>query len=361
MRRARSSAASGRLPNFFVVGAHKSGTTAVARFLDLHPEVFVSPVKEPRYFALAGDEREFTGPDDPASRFAHGTEEAYRALFSGVVDESAVGEASTLYLYHPAAAENIASRIPDARVMAVLRHPVERAYSNFLHCRRDGQEPREDFLDALKDEKERIERGWGPLWHYQRRGRYAAQIRRYLESFPAERILVVTHDELERDPAGILRRMYAFLGVDAGFAPDTGRRWNAGGVPYSVTLQRALELPNPLRASVAAILPTSAKTLLKRLVRRANLRPAPALPRDLRDALTRHLYMDEIHATEEVTGLPVVESWLPEPFGGREIGRSVEARVREIPRLRLGEETGEARGRAATGGGGPRSSARLRA
>lgn len=331
-RSERSAAATGdegRLPDFFVVGAHKAGTTAVARFLDRHPEVFVSPVKEPRHFALAGESREYTGPDDPASRFEYEREEEYRRLFSGAEDAVAVGEASTLYLYHPAAAEKIARRIPDARIIAILRHPVDRAYSNFLHCRRDGQEPEADFVSALNQERSRIGRGWGPLWHYQAKGRYATQLARYFERFPRERVLVVTYDELERDSVGLLRRIHRFLGADDRFVPETGERWNPGGVPLSVTLQRTLVLPNPLRSAVAALLPAGVKRTVKRLIQSANLRPAPPLPRELRAALTRNLYGEEIVAAEEMTGLSLAAEWLSDET----VGSEVEARAAEVPLL----------------------------
>lgn len=301
----------GPLPDFFVVGAHKAGTTAVARFLAQHDEVFVSPVKEPRHFALAADPRSFTGPDDPAARFDLHREEDYRELFAGARGEQAVGEASTIYLYHPDAAENIARAIPDARVIAILRQPVDRAYSNFLHCRRDGQEPEEDFLAALKEEGRRIGRGWGPLWHYQRKGRYAHQLARYFDHFPRESVLVLTYDDFQRDPVGFLQRIYGFLGVDDGFVPDTETRWNPGGTPRSVALQRALKLPNPLRSTMATLLPRSVKRRARHLIQRLNLRPAPELAGALRDALTRHLYAREITAIEEITGSPVPKAWRP--------------------------------------------------
>lgn len=319
------------LPNFFLVGAHKAGTTAVARFLGQHPEVFMSPVKEPRYFALAGESRTFTGPGDPANSFDRHREEDYRELFGGVEAEKAVGEASTIYLYHRDAAENIRRRVPEARIIAILRQPVDRAYSNFLHCRRDGQESYEDFLDALKQEANRVESGWGPLWHYQRKGRYAAQLARYLRHFPREQILVAIYDELKRNPVGLLQRIYSFLGVEEGFVPDTARRWNPGGVPHSVTLQRVLKFPNPLRSTIGAFLPAGAKRTLKHLIQRANLRPAPKLPEDVRDALTRHLYTDEIAEMEAVTGLPVTDEWTSD----RGAEKRIDAAVGEVPALYL--------------------------
>jgi hypothetical protein len=104
----------GRLPNFFIIGAAKSGTTSLYHYLRQHPEIFMSPVKEPRYFALAGHPLDFRGPGDERLRqLTTTTLDAYLQLFAGVRNEPAVGEASVLYLHHEDAAEAIAHHVPE--------------------------------------------------------------------------------------------------------------------------------------------------------------------------------------------------------------------------------------------------------
>ena len=120
------------LPNFLIIGAAKAGTTSLYRYLEQHPDVFMSEFKEPRFFALENDPLDYRGPNDPAAHCEYKTLEAYETLFAGVRNERAAGEASTLYLYHEDAAERIRHYVPDMKMIAVLRHPVEQAYSNLL-------------------------------------------------------------------------------------------------------------------------------------------------------------------------------------------------------------------------------------
>lgn len=149
------------LPTFLVIGAAKAGTTSLYHYLGQHPQVFMSPVKEPGFFALEGHPLDFRGPGDEWLRQATTTTlEAYQKLFEGVRDEPAVGEASVLYLHHHAAPEAIARYVPDVKLVAVLRDPVERAYSAFLYQTRNGREPLADFEEALRAEPRRIADGW---------------------------------------------------------------------------------------------------------------------------------------------------------------------------------------------------------
>ena len=167
------------LPNFLIIGAAKAGTTSLYRYLEQHPEVYMSPVKEPKFFALGGERLDYRGPGDEARmRGASVTSlEDYRELFRGVSTETAVGEASTLYLYSERAAARIKHHVPDVKLIAVLRNPVDRAYSDFLHLVRDGIEPLTDFPQALEAEESRIRSRWAPMWHYRRRGFYHPQLK----------------------------------------------------------------------------------------------------------------------------------------------------------------------------------------
>ena len=224
------------MPNFFVVGAQKAGTTSLYHYLDQHPQVYMSPVKEPFFF-----DREI-GPDgevvhhrheghQQAPRFAN--LEEYRALFRGVKDETAVGEASPLYIYVPGTAERIKRYVPEARSIALLRNPADRAYSAYLHAVRIGVEPLTDFAKALREEEGRVRNGWHYVFHYRNRGLYYEQLRRYYEVFGRESIGVWLYDDLRDDPASVAQSVFRFLGVDDDFVPDTSSRHNPAGVPQS--------------------------------------------------------------------------------------------------------------------------------
>ena len=164
----------------------------------------MSEFKEPRFFALENDPLDYRGPNDPAAHCEYKTLEAYTALFSGVTHERAIGEASTLYLYHPDAAERILHYEPDMKLIAVLRHPVEQAYSNFVYLRRDGREPCEDFREAVALEEHRTkELRWGPLWHYTGRGFYGEQLERYFARFDRSQIRIYLFEDLRADPVSL--------------------------------------------------------------------------------------------------------------------------------------------------------------
>ncbi|MCW5935662.1 MAG: sulfotransferase, partial [Fimbriimonadia bacterium] len=156
-----------RMPNFLIIGAAKSGTTALYFYIKQHPEVFMAKVKEPRFFAYEGGVPEWKGPLDAENNaWVITDKEVYTALFNDVSEEKVWGEASPIYLYSEPAPERIKNYAPDAKLVAILRHPIERAYSHYLHLIRDNREPLRDFGKALDLEPERMANGWEWSWHY---------------------------------------------------------------------------------------------------------------------------------------------------------------------------------------------------
>lgn len=254
------------MPNFLVIGAQKAGTTALHRYLNEHPRVYMSPVKETNFFALEDEEIDFRGPRDrevleSAGNVASVTRiEDYRRLFEGVSGEAAIGEASPLYLYSPKAPERIRYYVPEAKLVAVLRNPVERAYSCYLMMLACGRETITDFSQALKEEERRIQDKWEHAWHYKRMGFYYPQMRRYYGTFDRDRIQVHLHDDLDADTPGVLRELFGFIGVDDTFVPNVSVRHNVSGVlkngaPSAWPGQRSLPEPRlapEVRSELAA-------------------------------------------------------------------------------------------------------------
>ena len=156
------------LPDVFVIGAPKAGSTAVHAALARHPAVHMSDPKEPKYF-LCGDAPppSFRGPGD-----AHSRKEwvwrraAYEALFAEASPGARLGESTPFYLWSTEAHARIADAVPEARLIAVIRDPVDRAYSNWSHLWSHGYEPVGDFVEAVELEPERIADGWAPFWRY---------------------------------------------------------------------------------------------------------------------------------------------------------------------------------------------------
>lgn len=221
------------LPNFVILGAAKAGTTALYEYLRQHPQVAMTYFKETNYFALAGEQVAFRGPGDAETIncFTVTTLEEYYAQFNHAGNAKAIGDASPLYLYHPQAPGRIRRLVPHAKLVAILRHPVERAYSAFLHLVRDGRETTTDFAEALALEEERIRDRWEHIWHYRAMGFYYEQLRRYYDLFHREQIRVYTYEAFQAHPLDVLRDLFRFLDVDDSVMPDCSVRHNATSLP----------------------------------------------------------------------------------------------------------------------------------
>lgn len=228
------------LPNFLIIGTAKAGTTSLYRYLAQHPQIYMSPIKEPNFFALEGQEVDFCGPGDEMyiKQFSVTDCGGYEGLFEGVSSEVAVGEVSPLYLYSRAAPHCICSYAPETKLIVILRHPVERAYSAFLHLLRDEREPLGNFA-ALRVEEKRVQENWEHIWHYRGMGFYAAQLGRYYRHFSPEQIRVYLYESLQREPLALIADILRFLGVDETFRLDISVRYNEPGIP--VTHQPRLE------------------------------------------------------------------------------------------------------------------------
>jgi len=288
------------MPNFLIIGAGKSGTTSLYHYLKQHPEVYMSPVKEPKFFALEGKKLDFRGPNDDAhmNRKSVTDLDAYRALFRGVADEKAVGEASPLYLYSPEAPARIRRYIPEARLIAILRNPVDRAFSSYLHCIRDRGEPLKDFAQALREEETRIENGWGPIWHYKHVGFYSAQLERYFDTFRRDQIKVFLYEDLQDDPVGMLQSIFRFLGVGDARLPDISLRHNISGVPRSRLVHELLNKPNPIKSAFRPLLPAKLRKRLNHNLTGRNL-VKPQLSPEVRRQLIK-AYSEDILKVQEL-------------------------------------------------------------
>jgi hypothetical protein len=252
------------LPNFLIVGAAKCGTTSLYEYLRQHPDVYMSPLKEPRYFPSFG-----VLQGDPVVR----DRAEYEQLFDGAKTERAIGEASPQYLHAPEAAERIAAELPDARIIVSLRNPADRAYSSYLSRVGRGVE-RRPVQDALQ-----------PGNYYFDASLYGDALARYFAVFGRSRVKVLLFDDFARDTAAALRDLCAFLDIAANVAIDTDARHNVGFVPKWAAVDRIV-----LHAATAAagLLPMSMRgTGLAFRLRRLWLRRPPPLPTELRVSLLR--------------------------------------------------------------------------
>lgn len=291
-----------RLPNFLIIGAAKSGTTSLWRYLSQHPQIYFAPIKEPRFFSYEGETVDYRGPgDDKWAREIVRSWDSYLELFAPAAGQTAVGEASNVYLYFAAkTAPRIAARIPQARLIAILRNPVDRAYSSFMMLRGEGREPLADFRRALREEPLRLAQGWSPGWAYTQRGFYAESIRIYRSFFPAEQMRFFLYEDLERRPRELFDLIFQFLGVDS-FQPDTGRRYNVSVSPKSRRLAFLLHNRTPVSRTLRLFFPNSWRLEINRRLRDWNVRRPPKLTAPLRAELAP-LFREDILRTADLIG-----------------------------------------------------------
>ena len=274
-----------RKPDFFVVGAAKSGTTSLYRHLIQHPAIFMPKLKEPHFF---GEWDLSTGVRNL---------EEYLDLFAGIPKEIQAGEATTSYLYSRSAAREIKRFQPNARILMVLRNPVDRAYSNYW----DQREETLSFEEALAAEPRRIQQGWRYAYHYVEGGRYAEQVTRYLEVFGHDAVRIYLFEDLIGDADNVCRDIFSFLRVDPDHPIDVGGAYNPSGLPRSVLFHRLLNDRLSIKEPIKKMLPINLRRSLKESLRAANVRPAPQMNPDTRSRL-RATFRDDILRLEQLIG-----------------------------------------------------------
>jgi hypothetical protein len=293
------------LPDFLLVGAPKAGTTALHAALAQHPELYLSPVKEPKYY-LCGDSPPpaYRGPGD-----AHSNQEwiwqrqRYLDLFAEAGDEQQAGESTPFYLYHRDARRRIAGDLPNAKLIAVLRDPVDRAYSNWMHLWADGLEPCADVVSACEREAKRVDAGWAPFWHYRGLGMYGRQLADLYEHFPREQVLVLRYLSLVDSPAETLDRICAFLGVEPGIVGSLPRE-NVTAHPQATPRHRVVARAARAAAAAGRFLPSTAGMALTRRLEHVLQRSAPPrqpLTWDERELVLPYFEAD-IRLLERITG-----------------------------------------------------------
>lgn len=230
----------------------KAGTTSVADALAMHPDAFVCPIKEPNFFCtdLYGQGLGSTGMgSDRAMQLVRKGKKlhhayiqdrgAYQSLFAGSSGQRVIADLSTNYLYSHDAAANISAVSPGAKILILLRNPVERAFSEFvMNCSIGVARP--PFGDWLDREQEILAAGKLPVEHrYVSAGLYCSQVKRYLDAFPNEQVRIVLFDDLKRDFNGVMAGVADFLGIRP-FAGETVVS-NAAIYPRMVRLNRIAE------------------------------------------------------------------------------------------------------------------------
>jgi hypothetical protein len=274
-----------KLPNFLIIGAAKAGTTALHFYLEQHPQIYMSSVKETKFFVFENQPVTYQGPGDrEANQWVVTQLEAYHNQFKAVTQERAIGESSPLYLYHPRAPERIQHYIPDVKLIAILRNPVDRAYSSFLHLVQEQREWITDFAQALQEEDKRIADNWALLWHYKQAGLYYGQLKRYFDRFSPDQIQIYLYEDLCNSPEVLLQNIFEFLDVDPSFTPNLSQRHNVSLIPKNRVLNDLLTQPNLLKTILKRLIPKQIRSPLAQTLKAKNL-SKPTLQPQLRQEL----------------------------------------------------------------------------
>jgi hypothetical protein len=300
-------------PDFFIAGAPKAGTTALHAALTGVDGIRLSRVKEPKFFLCGGrppSRSDHRGPGDAHSRQEWVWRESeYLGLWPAAAGAEVSpqhrplrGESTPFYLHCVEAHARIAAVAPDAKFVVLLRDPVDRAYSNWMHLWSDGLEPESDFLRAVDLEDHRREAGWAPFWRYRGLGRYGEQLESLYRHFDRRQVLTLRYRALVDEPHVSVRKVLEFLGVPA-TEPRPVPRDNTR--PFRPDTPRTRAVARVVRGGAAAgswAPPQAWRTLSRPLLRELHREGVhrPELPREQRRHVLEPL-LDDLDLLERLT------------------------------------------------------------
>jgi hypothetical protein len=316
-----SAPASGRrVPEFFIVGHPKSGTTALYEMLRRHPQIYMPERKEPRYFA--DDLPSHYQPWQASGRAE--TYEDYLDLFAPARADQLIGEASTAYIWSQTAARRIAEKQPAARIIVVFREPASYLSSLHLQLLEIRTEKEADLRRALELEPARregrelpsIAERWPQVLMYSDRVRYVEQLRRFHEQFPAEQVLVLVYDDFRSDNSATVRRVQRFLGVDDSVPLEVleanpsvrMRSVRADEMINAVSTGRG-PVGRAAQSLVKALTPRALRGEAHRVLRRRVLFASPRAPDEKLMRELRERFKPEVVALSEYLGRDLVSLW----------------------------------------------------
>jgi hypothetical protein len=313
-----------RWPNFLVIGAAKCGTTSLYHYLKSHPEVYMSPIKETNYFSTDIDPSRFSPLYQKIENqkrlnldeYVQGDmkrevwgyfvrdKNHYTALFKKVTHQKAIGEVSNSYLFSETAAREIYRTLPEVKLIAILRHPVERMYSHYLANLRDGKTSL-PFRKEIEKDFNQKEKGWYINHGYVEMGFYSTQLKRYLDLFPPKQIKILLYDQLKKHPQKLMEEICRFLSIRTDWSFPLDQRFNESRIPRNTRLLYWLSTSG-IKKSLFRLIPESYKAPVKNLFFK-NTGIPELNPEDYQFAAS--FYWQEIPALEMLTGLDL-SSWL---------------------------------------------------
>lgn len=278
-------------PEYFVVGTAKAGTTSLFRYFSTHPSVYVPPNKETYFFG------EYFYADAKINSLPE-----YKSLFKTVPKESICVEISTTYLYSRNAAKEIYKYNPDARIIMILRNPMDRAFSNYMYRRKTGNEECTQFEEGIKMENERIVSGKPYGFHYTNMGFYYKQVQRYLDIFKKENVLILIFEEIKENSNLFYQRISDFMEIQYLSSFNVSKRYNKSGEFRSERFMKLLNSDNIVKKYFKKMIPQEKRKRLSGFFKDLNISNRKIEMKPETRIQMRDLFNEDIHKLEALTG-----------------------------------------------------------
>ncbi len=311
---------SDRLPNFLLAGVPKSGTSSMHAYLRGHPDIYLPERKELHYFTHDLLAENVNGPEDRNiwERTVASLDE-YRSFYRDAESQKIVGESSPSYAYFHSIIPRLRYTLgDDLRVLIMIRNPIRRAYSTYVHMVVNERETL-SFHDAIMAELKRKQRGYGDFWRYAKHGLYAKPIEAYQLAFGTERVKVIVLEEFNRDNEAGLADLLAWLGVDSTYRPrDLGAAYGHTGTAKSAALKSVMQNASAFAVRVKKLVPSGLYQRAKRFnarLNRANTSRAEFLLEDRTWDYLAGYFREDLALTSELIDKDLSE-WLKRPDKG---------------------------------------------
>ncbi|MBS3738592.1 MAG: sulfotransferase [Psychroflexus sp.] len=298
-------------PNFVIVGFPKCGTTSLHYYLDNHPEIFMPKQKELHYFTAKILTSQNKGPgDNIVNQFHINSFQAYKQHFKKAQKKhKAIGDASPSYINYPETIPDIKEKLgADIKIIIVLRDPIRRAFSNYLHLVRENRE-KLSFFEALKAEEQRMKMGYSDFWYYKWNSLYAKKIEIFKKAF--DEVYVMTNENLKQNPLESIQNLYKFLGVDATYKPQNlSKQYNPGGLYKQNLVTKLIFRQSGFRRFLKRYMPiTPQMKSMKQGILKQFEKPKPEIDKQSEDFLVEY-FKDDVKLLKSLIGLNI-ESWHP--------------------------------------------------
>ncbi len=290
------------LPNFFLVGAAKAGTTSIYKYMEMSksPEIFIPENKEPSFFALEGKKIDFH--NFPYELKLITRYEDYLDIFRGSESFKIRGDFSTPYLYfYKETVKNIKKyykNTSNLKFLIILRNPIDRAYSQYYHYVRDALESL-SFEEAIKAEKDRMKKNYHFDYFYIDRGFYYKQVKAYLDNF--ENVKILLFEDLKKNPYKTLEEIFNYLELDTKYLSniDFNKKFNVSGKPKIKLLSKIIFSKNPVAKAIKSSIPKETREKMKQFIYKVNLNRKEKMKEETREYLKK-VYREDIEKLSEL-------------------------------------------------------------